>query len=324
MTTLTAVPAFVPGDEEASISTYLNSPAPEDSVEPPTSQGDGVSAADATLTTTEETSAQQASHRLGGKGCRRAEPASRRKALSLVWTIFSGILVLCLVCVVAYLWQTVSQQEILLTSLDTAFRSGRVDALPQRVQALEEKQQQYLPLTQAQDWRGEDGKAREALKAQVTQLAKDSEQVRADVTALAAQQDALKQLTEALSSRLDEQVSRIGELAEWKTQREARSTGTAVKSSPKVHSEPTAPITASAPVKKTTGSRTLRPPFVLTGVERRGGQSYAVVLPAGAGSDWSQLHMLVPGESYRGWMLVSTDGNRATFQVNGRIQQLTP
>ncbi|MGG5949611.1 hypothetical protein ACQSDJ_17110 [Salmonella enterica] len=82
---------------------------------------------------------------------------------SQIWTVFSGILVLCLVCAVAYLWQTVRQQEILLTSLDTAFRSGRVDALPQRVQALEEKQQQYLPLTQAQDWRGEDGKAREAL-----------------------------------------------------------------------------------------------------------------------------------------------------------------
>ncbi|HGJ5065114.1 TPA: hypothetical protein ACJGSF_003218 [Salmonella enterica subsp. enterica serovar Muenchen] len=321
MTTLTAVPAFVPGDEEAPISSYLNSPAPEDSVDPPTPQGNGVSAADATLTTTEETSAQQAAHRLGGNGGRRAEPASRRKALSLVWTIFSGILILCLICAVAFLWQTVRQQEILLTSLDTAFRSGRVDALPQRVQALEEKQQQYLPLTQAQDWRGEDGKAREVLKAQVTQLVKDSEQVRADVTALAAQQDALKQLTEALSSRLDEQASRIGALSEWKTQREEKAAGTTTKPSPKAHSEPAA---TSAPVKTPVASRALTPPFVLTGVERRGGQAYAVVLPAGAGSDWSQLHMLVPGENYRGWTLVSTDGNRAAFQVNGRIQQLTP
>ncbi|HFX2462233.1 TPA: hypothetical protein ACIA70_000537 [Salmonella enterica subsp. enterica serovar Java] len=320
MTTLTAVPAFVPGDEKASISLYLSSPAPEDSVASPTPQGNGASAADATATATEETSAQQAAHRLGGNG-RRAEPASRRKALSLVWTIFSGILVLCLVCVVAFLWQTVRQQEILLTSLDTAFRSGRVDALPQRVQALEEKQQQYLPLTQAQEWRGEDGKTREALKAQVTQLVKDSEQVRADVTALATQQDALKQLTDTLSSRLDEQASRIGALSEWKTQREEKAAGTTTKPSPKAHSEPAA---TSAPVKTPVVSRALTPPFVLTGVERRGGQAYAVVLPAGAGSDWSQLHMLVPGESYRGWTLVSTDGNQAAFQVNGRIQQLTP
>lgn len=321
MTTLTAVPAFVPGDEEASISSYLSSPAPEDSVDPPVSQGNGVPATDATLTTTEDTSAQQASHRLGGNGGRRVEPVSRRKVSSQIWTVFSVILVLCLVCTVAYLWQTVRQQEILLTSLDTAFRSGHVDALPQRVQALEEKQPQYLSLTQAQDWRGEDGKAREALKAQVTQLVKDSEQVRTDVTALATQQDALKQLTDTLSSRLDEQASLIGALSEWKTQREEKATGTAPAPSPKASREPAA---TSAPVKTPVVSRAFTPPFVLTGVERRGGQAYAVVLPAGAGRDWSQLHMLAPGESYRGWTLVSTDGNRAAFQVNGRIQQLTP
>lgn len=320
MTTLTAVPAFVPGDEEAPISSYLSTPVPEEKAGSPVSQDDGASVAD-TPTTAEETSAQQASHRLGGKGSRRAEPASRRKLLSRGWTIFSGVLSLCLICVVALLWQTVRQQEILLTSLDTAFRSGRVDALPQRVQALEEKQQQYLPLTQAQDWRGEDGKAREALKAQVTQLVRDSEQVRADVAALAKQQDALKQLTDTLSSRLDEQVSRIDALSDWKTQREEKTAGTATKPSPKARREPAA---SSAPVKTPVVSRALTPPFVLTGVERRGGQAYAVVLPAGAGNDWSQLHMLVPGESYRGWTLVSTDGNRAAFQVNGRIQQLTP
>ncbi len=320
MTTLTAVPAFVPGDEEAPISSYLSTPVPEESAGSPVSQDDGASVAD-TPTAAEETSAQQASHRLGGKGSRRAEPASRRKLLSRVWAIFSGILILCLICVVALLWQTVRQQEILLTSLDTAFRSGRVDVLPQRVQALEEKQQQYLPLTQAQEWRGEDGKAREALKAQVMQLVKDSEQVRADVTALATQQDALKQLTDTLSSRLDEQVTRIDALSDWKTQREEKAAGTATKPSPKVRREPAAASTAA---KTPVVSRALTPPFVLTGVERRGGQAYAVVLPAGAGSDWSQLHMLVPGESYRGWTLVSTDGNRAAFQVNGRIQQLTP
>lgn len=318
MTTLTAVPTFVPGDEEAPISSYLSTPVPEENAGSPVSQDDGASAAD-TPTTAEETSAQQASYRPGGKGSRRAEPASRKKVLSRVWAIFSGVLILCLICAVALLWQTVRQQEILLTSLDTAFRSGRVDVLPQRVQALEEKQQQYL--TQAQEWRGEDGKAREALKAQVMQLVRDSEQVRADVTALATQQDALKQLTDTLSSRLDEQVTRIDALSDWKAQREEKAAGTATKPSPKAHREPAA---ASAAVKAPVVSRALTPPFVLTGVERRGGQAYAVVLPAGAGSDWSQLHMLVPGESYRGWTLVSTDGNRAAFQVNGRIQQLTP
>ncbi|EBS5580313.1 hypothetical protein DPU24_23205 [Salmonella enterica subsp. enterica serovar Oranienburg] len=319
MTALPAEPTFIPGDEEASFSLLLNTPAPEGISASSTHQDDGIAGDDAVLTTTEETLAQKASLRLDGNDVLRAEQVFLKNILLKIWMILSRILILCLVCVAAFLWHMVRQQEIQLTSLDTAFRSSRMDVLSQQVQVLEEKQHQSL--TQAQAWHGEDKQAREALVAQVIQLAKDREQVRADVTALAAQKDALKQLTETLSSRLDEQVSRIGELAEWKTQREAKATGTAVKLTPKSHSEPAA---TSLLVKKTTDSRTLSPPFVLTGVERRGGQSYAVVLPAGAGSDWSQLHMLVLGESYRGWTLVSTDGNRAAFQVNGRIQQLTP
>ncbi|ELP6561283.1 hypothetical protein R1145_003670 [Salmonella enterica] len=322
MTTLTAVPAFVPASEGASISSYLSSPAPEDSAGSPASQGSGEPVADATSTTTEDTSAQQASHRLGGNGGRRAEaaPASRKKALA--WQISAGVLILGLAGAVAYLWKTVSQQEILLTSLDTAFRSGQLDSLPQRIQALEEKQQQYLPLAQAQTWRDEDGLTRKTLETQATQLVKDSESLRTYVTALATQQDSLKQLTDALSSRLDEQVSRIDALSAWKAQREEKTAATAVKpSAPRTRE---APGTPSPAVKKNAVSRALPPPFVLTGVERRGGQSYAVVLPAGSGSDWSQLQMLSPGESYRGWTLVSTDGNRAAFKVNGHIQQLTP
>ncbi len=157
---------------------------------------------------------------------------------------------------------------------------------------------------------------------QATQLVKDSGSLRAYVTALATQQDSLKQLTDALSSRLDEEVSRIDSLSVWKAQREKKAAGTAIKPSPvRTQGEPAA---TSLAVRKPVVSRALPPPFVLTGVERRGGQSYAVVLPAGAGSDWSQLKMLSPGESYRGWTLVSTDGNRAAFQVHGHIQQLTP
>ncbi|ENG3301224.1 hypothetical protein ABTX20_005512, partial [Salmonella enterica] len=261
MTTLTAVPAFVPAGEGASISSYLNSPDPEDSAGSPASQGSDEPVAD-----TEDTSAQQASHRLGGNGGRRAEPTvpSRKKTPALVWQISAVVLILGLAGAVAYLWQTVSQQEILLTSLDTAFRSGQLDSLPQRIQALEEKQQQYLPVTQAQTWRDEDGLARKALETQVTQLVKDSESLRTDVTALATQQDSLKQLTDALSSRLDEQVSRIDALSAWKAQREEKTAATAVKpSAPRTRE---APGTPSPAVKKNTVSRALPPPFVLTGV----------------------------------------------------------
>ncbi|EAA6041413.1 hypothetical protein DQT76_16305 [Salmonella enterica subsp. diarizonae] len=320
MTILTAVPAFVPGDEGASLSSSLSSPDLGDSNGSPVYPNGSFSLADAT--TAEEPPAQQASHRRGGDGNRHAEPASRKKSPSLVWQISTVVLILGLAGAVAYLWQTVSQQAILLTSLDTAFRSGQLDSLPQRIQALEEKQQQYLSATQAQTWYQEDSQARKTLETQVTQLVKDSGSLRAYVTALATQQDSLKQLTDALSSRLDEEISRIDSLSVWKAKREKKTAGTAIKPSPvRTQGEPAA---TSLAVRKPVVSRALPPPFVLTGVERRGGQSYAVVLPAGTGSDWSQLKMLSPGESYRGWTLVSTDGNRAVFQVHGHIQQLTP
>ncbi|EGK7841993.1 hypothetical protein IO217_003929 [Salmonella enterica] len=320
MTILTAVPAFVPGDEGASLFSSLSSPDLEDSNGSPVYPNGSPSLADAT--TAEEPPAQQASHRRGGDGNRHAEPASRKKSPSLVWQISTVVLILGLAGAVAYLWQTVSQQAILLTSLDTAFRSGQLDSLPQRIQALEEKQQQYLSATQARTWYQEDRQARKTLETQVTQLVKDSGSLRAYVTALATQQDSLKQLTDALSSRLDEEVSRIDSLSVWKEQRGKKTAGTAIKPSPvRTQGEPAA---TSMAVRKPVVSRALPPPFVLTGVERRGGQSYAVVLSAGTGSDWSQLKMLSPGESYRGWTLVSTDGNRAAFQVHGHIQQLTP
>ncbi|ECW7869857.1 hypothetical protein F3550_13265 [Salmonella enterica subsp. enterica] len=320
MTILTAVPAFVPGDEGVSLSSSLSSPDLEDSNGSPVYPNGSPSLADAT--TAEEPPAQQASHRRGGDGNRHAEPASRKKSPSLVWQISTVVLILGLAGAVAYLWQTVSRQAILLTSLDTAFRSGQLDSLPQRIQALEEKQQQYLSATQARTWYQEDSQARKTQETQVTQLVKDSGSLRAYVTALATQQDSLKQLTDALSSRLDEEVSRIDSLSVWKAQREKKAAGTAIKPSPvRTLGEPAA---TSLAVRKPVVSRALPPPFVLTGVERRGGQSYAVVLPAGTGSDWSQLKMLSPGESYRGWTLVSTDGNRAAFQVHGHIQQLTP
>lgn len=269
MTILTAVPAFVPGDKDSSLSSSLSSPDLEDSNGAPVYPNGGSSLVDAT--TAEEAPAQQASQRRGGDGNRRAEPASRKKSPALVWQISAVVLILGLAGAVAYLWKTVSQQAILLTGLDTAFRSGQLDSLPQRIQVLEEKQQQYLSVMQAQTWYQEDSQARKALETQVTQLVKDSEFLRAYVTALATQQDSLKQLTDALSSRLDEEVSRIDSLSVWKAQREKKAAGTAAKPSPvRTQGEPAATFPA---VRKPVVSRALPPPFVLAGVERRGGGS---------------------------------------------------
>ncbi|PVP56924.1 hypothetical protein C4711_24035, partial [Salmonella enterica subsp. enterica serovar Newport] len=85
-----------------------------------------------------------------------------------------------------------------------------------------------------------------------------------------------------------------------------------------------APGGSPSPVKKESKPRPrkLTPPFTLVSTELRGGQTYAVILPAGEGG-WAQLRMLSPGDSVSGWALVSVSGNHAEFQVNGQVQRLT-
>ncbi|EBJ2068770.1 hypothetical protein DP590_07250 [Salmonella enterica] len=318
MTILTTVPAFVPGNEGEFISLHLTSPATECSNGSPVYPDGGTSVADAT--TSEKICGMQDSHRPDGDDGRRTAQGSRKKVL--VWQIPVVVLILGVVGTVVYLWQTVSQQSILLTSLDTAFRSGRLDSLPQRIHELEDKHQQYQSSAQAQTWHEEDVLARESLNMQLTQLTKNSELLRSDVMVLTVQQEALQQLTDAVLSRLTEQVSRIDVLSAWKTQWEGKVAGTAAK--PLLVRMKREPAVVPPALKKPVVSHVLLPPFVLSSVERRGGQSYALVLPVGAGNDWSQLQMLSPGDSYRGWRLVGTDGHRAEFYVNGHTRQLTP
>ncbi|HEY3592184.1 MAG TPA: hypothetical protein VGL07_19270 [Buttiauxella sp.] len=66
----------------------------------------------------------------------------------------------------------------------------------------------------------------------------------------------------------------------------------------------------------------LAAPFILTGIELRGGQHFAVVAPLGATS-LSQMQLLSPGDSAWGWQLRSIEGNQAVFSVNGIPQRLS-
>lgn len=63
-------------------------------------------------------------------------------------------------------------------------------------------------------------------------------------------------------------------------------------------------------------------PFVLTGIEHRGGQTFAVVIPRGA-TQISAMRLLSAGDAIQGWMLRSLDDSRsALFVINGREQRL--
>lgn len=62
-------------------------------------------------------------------------------------------------------------------------------------------------------------------------------------------------------------------------------------------------------------------PFVLTGVEKRGSESWAATAPRGY-SSLSQVALVGEGETVAGWTLVSAGYGEATFRVNGRLTVL--
>ncbi|PNF12697.1 hypothetical protein A6J71_22200 [Enterobacter cancerogenus] len=62
-------------------------------------------------------------------------------------------------------------------------------------------------------------------------------------------------------------------------------------------------------------------PFVLTGVETRGNDSWAAIAPRGY-SSLSQVTLVGTGETVAGWTLVSAGYGEATFRVNGRLTVL--
>ncbi|EBX5165632.1 hypothetical protein DSG18_09540 [Salmonella enterica subsp. enterica serovar Derby] len=105
---------------------------------------------------------------------------------------------------------------------------------------------------------------------------------------------------------------------------------TALKSQPAP--APAAPVKKNAPAAKKprpADTRRAAPslrvarnaPFVLTGVEKRGAESWAAIAPRGY-SSLSQVALVGEGETVAGWTLVSAGYGEATFRVNGRLTVL--
>lgn len=105
---------------------------------------------------------------------------------------------------------------------------------------------------------------------------------------------------------------------------------TALKSQPAP--APAAPVKKKAPAAKKprpADTRRAAPslrvarnaPFVLTGVEKRGAESWAAIAPRGY-SSLSQVALVGEGETVAGWTLVSAGYGEATFRVNGRLTVL--
>lgn len=308
--TTTASSVDIPSDNDLPLSARLTDPDPS-----------GLPAEDTSLEGS-ATPAESAVQRLGGKGGRTWSPSSDRR--SLMFKVTSALVFCVLLGAVLFLWFTVREQQIQLTTLDAAFRSGQLQALPERMQAIEDRLQQYVLKSQAENekWQqslSEQAQSLTTFQQQLSTLATDVKETQAAAARAIAGQDETGMKLDTFQKALDAQVLRIDTLDAWKEEWSQRValTSTKTKTAP-------APGGSQPAVKKPSKPqpRVIKPPFMLVSIERRGGQAYAVILPAGEGG-WAQLRMLSPGESLSGWMLMSASGSQAEFQVNGQIQRLT-
>ncbi|HBI6863932.1 TPA: hypothetical protein K8E22_003614 [Enterobacter cloacae] len=77
-------------------------------------------------------------------------------------------------------------------------------------------------------------------------------------------------------------------------------------------------------VKKKPTPKAQRPataPFVLTGIERRGGIAFAAIAPQSA-TQLTEIALMKPGETRQGWTLQSITGQQAQFRVAGQTRTL--
>lgn len=78
-------------------------------------------------------------------------------------------------------------------------------------------------------------------------------------------------------------------------------------------------------VKRKPTQKTQRPataPFVLTGIERRGGVAFAAIAPQSA-TQLTEIALMEPGEIRQGWTLLAITGQQAQFRVAGQTRTLT-
>ncbi|EGB0931750.1 hypothetical protein ACHLDZ_004335 [Escherichia coli] len=78
-------------------------------------------------------------------------------------------------------------------------------------------------------------------------------------------------------------------------------------------------------VKKKPTPKARRPvtaPFILTGIERRGGIAFAAIAPQSA-TQLTEIALMEPGETRQGWTLQSITGQQAQFRVAGQTRTLT-
>lgn len=245
-------------------------------------------------------------------------PFSPRKILQTGSIILLTVSLTGSLIALVVMGRQVSDLTIRVNTLDAAFRSGQIGQLTSNVSAMEarlktlEKQAATLASLPAAMQSADEQQS--ALRTSVSQLQEAGNDNTRAVTQLQSRVGSLEHDVQQSRAVLDE-INRKAELTQKTPAPEKPRTSTGAVT-PRV----------GAAVKKTDRSarRTVTPaaPFVLTGIERRGGQTFAVVIPRGV-SQISAMRLLSPGDAMLGWTLRSTEGSgAAVFLVNGREHRI--
>ncbi|ECI4152197.1 hypothetical protein HAY47_001986 [Salmonella enterica] len=166
----------------------------------------------------------------------------------------------------------------------------------------------------------------EPLRAQLTTLQQQFEASQIQLSGMAdkAALAALQQKIEALDKQQNEQTASIAALKAGLSslQEQVR----ALNQRPANVAAVVPAVTSGAvAVKKKPTPKAQRPvtaPFVLTGIERRGGIAFAAIAPQSA-TQLTEIALMEPGETRQGWTLLAITGQQAQFRVAGKTRTLT-
>lgn len=136
-----------------------------------------------------------------------------------------------------------------------------------------------------------------------------------DTTSLRQTLESLQETQQAQARQLKALTEQLNTLASKPASPQVKKTPE--KKTPAVTPKPAANKGKSHPVRARRSTPVVRnAPFVLTGVERRGAESWAAVAPKGY-SSLSQIALVGEGETVAGWTLLRAGYGQATFRVNG-------
>ncbi|NRN30832.1 hypothetical protein [Photorhabdus heterorhabditis] len=227
-----------------------------------------------------------------------------------------GYLSILLVIVsIAFLAFVVRQQHHQLVEFQSLMRNGSFQHLPDEVQRLHERLDEAdTGFVSRQDWQMQNDRFHQALIAQQGSVNDQQKQLAQSVTDFSRVHQTLTEKVSELRNIGKQQEIRFDMLMEWKSQWE--------KHSGKKASSALVRETPSQKLNRT--QKQITAIFILSSIECRGEQVYAVIVPRGTDSfsPLSQMRLLSLGESARGWTLVRIDGQQAVFQVQGQHQTL--